>query len=328
MTGGALRLAGCLVLLATSPLAASPLHLEKAARYSDKAGGRILLIWERGQLFKHENGGITAPTPVDVMSITKSIVAMQWLSRFSPDEPVAIASGLRARDLLSQTSGLSAGDERLYRRNLRNVRREVLLIRRQSPSGSVFVYGPAHYELLGAELSIRLGDRKNPPLELLKRLGIQTSEWRSDREGNAFASAGARLSGNDLLKIGRLLLDGGSAGPFLKILPRGRLTSALKGTRANPAYGLGFWLNVNAAAPGAQESDVELAIKSGAGTDFWKRMALSSAAPPDLFCMAGSFGQRVYIVPSRRLVIVRLGSGRKFRDPEFLRTLFAGKPPA
>ena len=328
MIRGALRLAGWLVLLATSSEAASPLHLEKAARYSDKAGGRILLIWEGGQLFRHENGGITSPTPVDVMSITKSIVAMEWLSRFSPDEPVSIASGLRARDLLSQTSGLPSGDGKLYRRNLKDIHREVRTIRRQSPAGSAFVYGPAHYELLGAELSARLGERKNPPVALLKRLGIQTSQWRSDREGNAFASAGAHLSGNDLLRLGRLLLDGGSAGPFLKIVPRDRLRAALQGTRANPAYGLGFWLNVNAASPGAKESDVEQAIRTGEDSAFWQRMALSSAAPPDLFCMAGSFGQRVYVVPSRKLVIVRLGSGRKFRDPEFLRTLFAGKPAA
>jgi hypothetical protein len=38
--------------------------------------------------------------------------------------------------------------------------------------------------------------------------------------------------------------------------------------------------------------------------------------------MIGTRGQRVYVVPSRNLVVIRLGEGRGFSDAEFLRCLF------
>jgi len=41
-----------------------------------------------------------------------------------------------------------------------------------------------------------------------------------------------------------------------------------------------------------------------------------------MIAMVGSRGQRVYVSPSRKLVIVRLGSQAGFRDPDFLRRFF------
>jgi hypothetical protein len=38
--------------------------------------------------------------------------------------------------------------------------------------------------------------------------------------------------------------------------------------------------------------------------------------------MIGTRGQRVYVVPSRRLVVIRQGDGRGFSDAEFLRRIF------
>jgi hypothetical protein len=39
--------------------------------------------------------------------------------------------------------------------------------------------------------------------------------------------------------------------------------------------------------------------------------------------MIGTHGQRVYVVPSRDLIVIRQGEGRNFSDAEFLRRLFA-----
>jgi hypothetical protein len=41
--------------------------------------------------------------------------------------------------------------------------------------------------------------------------------------------------------------------------------------------------------------------------------------------MIGTRGQRVYVVPSRNLVVVRQGDGRGFSDAEFLRQLFEAR---
>jgi uncharacterized protein (DUF934 family) len=56
--------------------------------------------------------------------------------------------------------------------------------------------------------------------------------------------------------------------------------------------------------------------------DFWRDGCLSRTAPSDLVAMIGTRGQRVYVVPSRDLVVIRLGDGRGFSDAEFLRRLF------
>jgi hypothetical protein len=57
----------------------------------------------------------------------------------------------------------------------------------------------------------------------------------------------------------------------------------------------------------------------------WRRACLSALAPADLFAMVGSGGERCYVVPSRKLVVVRFGTGATFSDAEFLRRLFGGR---
>ena len=55
---------------------------------------------------------------------------------------------------------------------------------------------------------------------------------------------------------------------------------------------------------------------------------LDPAGPADLFAAAGFKDQRLYVIPSLDLVIVRLGNGDgSFSDPEFLGRLLRGRPP-
>ena len=55
----------------------------------------------------------------------------------------------------------------------------------------------------------------------------------------------------------------------------------------------------------------------------WRNACLSRAAPADLIACIGSYGQRIYIVPSQKLVIVRMAKDSKPNDAEMLRLLFA-----
>jgi CubicO group peptidase (beta-lactamase class C family) len=93
----------------------------------------------------------------------------------------------------------------------------------------------------------------------------------------------------------------------------------VSGTEANRMYALGFWLN-----RGSREIDVESALGREQSAEFWREGCVSRSAPPDLLTMVGARGQRVYAVPSRDLVVIRLGDGRGFSDAEFLRRLFGG----
>jgi hypothetical protein len=61
---------------------------------------------------------------------------------------------------------------------------------------------------------------------------------------------------------------------------------------------------------------------NGSGQD-WKSACLCKDAPSDLLACIGSGGQRLYVVPSQELIVVRQGGFGRFRDAEFLRRLFA-----
>ncbi len=299
------RAVAAAILLAWGAWGSRAADTAAAAEYSRSRGGDVLLVWERGRLFADCRPGTTPATAFPVMSLTKSLTALAYLANRDPTD---------ALPLLRQISGTAPGYS-LYAREIRNVRSAAA--RLPMRAAGTFAYGPSHYEKLG-DLAWR--DDPRPVSRWLGSMGIVPSAWRTDRTGNEFLSAGAVLSALDMLRIARLILDRGRAGWRRIVSPAG-LAVLSQGSDANPAYGAGFWLNTNAARADAREGDIECALRSG--TD-WRRFCLSRNAPTDLMAMAGSGGQRVYIIPSRKLAIVRLGKKNEgFRDADFLRALLA-----
>jgi hypothetical protein len=69
--------------------------------------------------------------------------------------------------------------------------------------------------------------------------------------------------------------------------------------------------------------DAEAMLDKKWSQQSWRNACLSRAAPADLIACIGSYGQRLYIVPSMKLVIVRLAKDSKPNDAELLRLLFA-----
>jgi CubicO group peptidase (beta-lactamase class C family) len=335
----------CQILLILMVLAAHPAMagVKEAAAYSSKTGGKSLIIWKDYRML-HEDyrrgGGRNEPE--NLYSMTKTVCALGMVAAAGSkgvkfDEPAsrvltswkkdARKREITVRELLSQTSGLSPGFEALYAKGVRNKNTADLHLPAINPPGKVFAYGPSHYESLEALFDARLSGGPDAPLAMvdgavLRPLGITRGSWRHDRAGNPYFSAGAFLSPDDMLKIGRLVLRNGWSWIFPIVSSNG-IREMKQGSRANAMYGMGFWLNANAAKSGAQERDVEEAITAGLGSGEWARSCMSRKAPPDLIAMVGSYGQRVYIVPSRRMVVVRFGEGRGFRDPEFLGRLFS-----
>jgi CubicO group peptidase (beta-lactamase class C family) len=224
--------------------------------------------------------------------------------------------------LLSQTSGISPGYEKLYKKYLPDVRKAAASLPVESSPGDRFAYGPSHYELVGTALNpadASPDSARHLIAGFLLKLGIRPLDWRTDRHGHIYLSAGVILTPEDLLKIGRFVLTCAKASGA----PNSKFQPAFTGSKANPAYGLGFWLNH--AAGNARPQDIEDAIGARLTRENWSRMCLSNLAPRDLICMAGSGGQRVYVIPSLDAVIVRLGHPSKFKDPGFLQALFSSK---
>lgn len=299
-----------MVLALVAALTSLQAGLPEAARYSQRSGETALIVWQDGRIVfeRQANGG----QPANLFSITKSLAAAGVLRAVRGgvlrlDERVSDTftgwksdpqkRRITVRELLAQTSGLATGYEQLYSRNLRDKNARALDLPVVVPPGERFSYGPSHYEVLAALLAA-----KSPPAIswlTVPFTGVKPDDVRRDRSGQVYFSAGARLSGRQLLDLGQLVRRKGWVAIF-PIIPSRLMKEAVTGSAANSMYGLGFWLNLNAGKTAAVERDVEEAIGAGLNRGAWARSCLSRSAPPDLVAMVGSRGQRVYVIPSRQ----------------------------
>ncbi len=319
------RAAIALLILST---ATSLADRSAAAAYSAAHGESALLVCERGRIVLERGPALVQPPRI--FSITKSLVSIGVFrdavaGGVSPGRIVSRgpAQGLSLADLMNQTSGLDPMSGEFYSTGLEDKSR--VFSEMKSPRRSRgFVYGASHWEVLGEEIALVSGT----PLESWMRRWIPgarpdiIARWRRDGRGRMFVSTGARMSARDLLPAAREVLVGMGRGG------RGRWPSAVRallasGTPSNGMYALGFWLNRGVADPKAREIDVEDSLAPPPDAEFWSRGCLSRAAPADLLAMIGTGGQRVYIVPSRGLIVIRLGNGGGFSDADFLGRYFA-----
>ena len=317
-----LLFAAFLCAAASAQSALDPASLVRAADYSADYGEHSLLVWEKGRVIYERAAQQGAPPP-RIFSITKSLVSIA-VFRDALTGGLSLgqtARGIPLADLLNQTSGLAPAHAEFYTVGLKDKQRVLRGLRRNGSGGS-FVYGPSHWEVLAEEIRLHRG---TPPERWLRRFvpgaGPEVvARWRRDDQGAFFFSTGARMDARDLLPAGREVLRGmgqrsGKWPPEVRSL----LSS---GTDANRMYALGFWLNRQRSAAGAREIAVESVLNPSHPPDFWRSACLSRSAPEDLLAMIGTNGQRVYAVPSRDLVVVRLGARAGFSDAEFLGRLF------
>ena len=301
-----------------------------AASYSAAHGEWALLVHERGNTVLERGPALSRAA--HVFSITKSLFSIGVFRAAlrggaSPSSLVSRgpARGISFGDLMNQTSGLDPMSARFYSEGLQDKGGVFAEMKPPQPSRG-FAYGASHWEVLANEIAPASGNS----LEswLMKFLpGARPhilARWRRDGKGRLFVSTGARMSARELLPAARAVLAGLGTG-FGK-WPASVREIFSTGTPQNGMYALGFWLNRNAVSPGAHEVDVEDSLAPPPSAAFWRHGCLSRGAPADLVAMIGSGGQRVYVVPSRGLVMIRLAKGGGFSDAEFLGRYFA--PPS
>ncbi len=184
--------------------------------------------------------------------------------------------------------------------------------------GKFFIYGPGALQVFHQVLKEKLGSKT--PTEylerrVLKKMRLGPQRYLDDREGNPLLSAGFVLTARQWSRIGELVLAKGK--PVVK--PE-TLEQAWRGSPANRAFSLGWWNN--RAAPGGREFDFEEMLHPKWSQQNWRDACLCRDAPRDLVACIGSGYQRLYVIPSLDLVVVRHGNGGKFSDARFLRLLF------
>lgn len=161
----------------------------------------------------------------------------------------------------------------------------------KAASGSTWEYTSGNTLILSRIVRDVVGGRAEDVVEFARRelfepLGITTATIELDATGTPVGSIYVLASARDWARFGLLYLnDGEVAGQ--RILPEGWVKYSAAPT-LDTDYGAGFWTN-----RGAHGENAQARIKA--------------SMPEDAFYGSGNLGQRVVIIPSEDLVVVRLG---------------------
>ena len=306
--------------------------LRKAAKYSAEHHGTSFLVVQRGKtLLEQYPGSASAEFPQRIYSGTKAFWNLAALAAAEDgildlDERVAdtIASWRKdprkarvtIRQLLDFSCGLAPGFG-LQQNEYGDRDQAALRLPMVAEPGQAFIYGPSALQVFHQVLKAKLS-RESPTHYLerrvLRRLHLGSQRYLEDRAGNPLLAAGFILSARQWAKMGQLVLEGGKP-----VLQPKSLDQSWRGSDANRAFSLGWWNN--RAAPRGREFDFEDMLIPKWSRQDWSDACLCRAAPRDLVASIGSGYQRLYVVPSLDLVVVRQGGGGRFSDARFLRLL-------
>ena len=335
--GGILILCGAARLFLNGesqpPVPPSPKNILEASRYNFSAGGQSLIVMCNGQVLheSYANGG-GAQTYQLLASATKGFVGMigamaadDGLIEF--DEPVSHVlwewqddpwkSRITYRHLLTMTSGLE---------ELHDVTswEDFLEAKALHPPGTVFNYA-ADPNIFGLALQRKLGGESVESYmnrRLFQPLGIAIRWAGGFEDGNPQLSGGAYAKPGEWIKFGefvRLMFAGAWPGP--RLVSAENFQEVFRGTSANPAYGFYWWLKEP-----ISESLVDEILQIE--RHIWA-IIQAPWVPDDFVMAAGAYEQRLYVIPSRGVVVVRNGpksAAGQFLDIYFLLLLLGGFP--
>ena len=137
--------------------------------------------------------------------------------------------------------------------------------------------------------------------------GMKDTGWRQRPAAlaNVGNATGLVTTPRDTALFGGLILNGGVANNGTRIVSEANLMAMFERSASNPAYGQLWWLN---------GGPYTMRILGGRTEG-----PLVPAAPADMIGAYGAFERRLYVVPSRKLIVVRTGaaSGLKDFDQQF-----------
>jgi CubicO group peptidase (beta-lactamase class C family) len=311
-------------------------NLRAAAEYSAARRGSALLVIQHGRtIFEDYPNGHSAGEPHKIYSGTKAFWNLAALAAveeglFSLDDRVAETitewrgdagrSRITIRQLLDFTSGLDA-ENHLHSTDVANRADIALRVPQVAAAGEAFIYGPCSLQVFHELLRRKLAPRRDSPVHFLEQkvlrpLGFGPQNYRPDHTGNPLLASGFLLTARQWSRMGTLVLHDGPP----VVSPRS-FAQCLRGSAANRAFALGFWNNRLGNEPGAREFDIEDMLERKWQAQDWRRTCLCRDAPADLVASVGSGYQRLLVIPSLALIVVRQGEDAKFSDGRFLRLL-------
>lgn len=274
---------------------------------------RALVVMRDGQIIAERYApGIGPDTPLISYSVSKSVInaligilvregklnvyapapVSAWSSPGDPrhaitmDQLLRMTSGL---DLAENDSGLDPVSRMMFlERDMAGFAERAAL---KAKPGQTWEYTSGNTLIVSSILRDMVGGHADDVLRLAHRelfdpLGMHHVTMEFDDAGTPIGSTRIYGSARDWARFGNLYLNDGVVSGR-RILPAGWVAYSTQPT-LNTDYGAGFWVNTG------QASDAYARVKAG--------------MPPDSYYASGNFGQRIVIIPSHRLVIVRFGA--------------------
>ncbi len=345
----AVFVAGCSVAAQPrSTVKAGPKY-RAAAEYSEDKRGLSMMVVKGGDVvFEEYHNGHSANSSQMLASGTKSFAGVLLAAAIEDkivtgfEEKVADTitewkgdpklAKITVRQLLQLTGGLSGGPIGRPPSHA-----DAIKYSGKFEPGTKFEYGPVPFQAFGEFLRRKLL-RRNETVEaylnrkILMPLGINVPRWNGS-PGQPSLPSGAYLTTKEWAKFGQFLLQDGEWNGK-QVIKSSLLDELYKGSKANPNYGITFWLNRSSSGTASVSENQGRMIgrlrrvtgRNEANTTTISKNGIGNEIPKDVFMAAGAGNQRLYVIPSLDLVIVRQARQADFDDRTFLRLLLGIEP--
>ena len=280
---------------------------------------RAIVVMKAGRIIAERYAdGIGPETPLLGFSMTKSVISAltgilvrQGKLKLEGPAPVAAWAdpddprhAITVDQLLRHTAGLALGSSlqaslgsafepvnrmKFVESDMAGYAASIPL---ETVPGSAWNYHDGNMLILSRLIRDAAGGRPEDALRFARRelfapTGMRHVTLQLDGSGTIEGSSEMLASARDWARFGQLYLDDGVAGGK-RILPEGWVTySATATPNAWVGIGAGFWTNQ--------------------GDSFGAKLRVERGWPRDAFFAKGTIGQYTIVIPSERLVIVRMG---------------------
>jgi CubicO group peptidase (beta-lactamase class C family) len=255
-----------------------------------------------GTLVKQGRLTVTQPAPVP-----------EWSDPKDPRHAITV------EDLLQQASGLDFTEDYSKASDVTNMlykKGDMAGFAAAHPlahnPGTLFSYSSGNSNILSRIIRQTVGEkeyRAYPATALFYKTGMYNTLFEPDASGTFVGSSYINATARDFARFGLLYYNDGVWNGE-RILPEGWVTQTVTAPEANKLknYGYQFWLN------GISKTDPSKTMYPG--------------IPGDMYYCDGYAGQFIFIIPSRKLVIVRLGLtlDRSFNEVQFLKSILESCP--
>lgn len=285
--------------------------VEDAFAHPESQKTRTVLVTYKNQIIAEKyTRGFNKDTPILGWSMTKSVLAtlygiLQFQGKIDLNEPVSVPEwqsderrNITLNNLLRMQSGLAWDEDYstisdvtkmlFLEANMTKAQADNAAI---APPGHVWNYSSGTTNLLSGILRDQFNTHHEyidfPYVALIDKIGMHSMLMETDMAGNFVGSSYAWANTRDWAKFGLLYLNGGRWNGE-QLFADEWIDYVRKPTKDSEGdYGAHFWLNA-----GEKYPDV----------------------PKDMYSANGYQGQRVFIIPSKDLVVVRTGLAE---EPEF-----------